>query len=65
MVLNGWGEPSRYIPLSTLSSLKGRPAGKAYCAYCQSEEHYFIQFSGVAQLSLEQLKEWIRVNKRY
>lgn len=64
-VLHGSGEPSiQDIPLSKPSSVKRRATGKADCAYCQSQEHYFSQCSEVAQLSLKQLKEWIGFNKQ-
>lgn len=61
-VLHGLGEPAGNVSAS--SPVKRTPQRKAYCAYCQSDEHYLSQCSEVAKLSKEQLKEWIQVNKR-
>ena len=61
-VLYGLGEPAGNVSAS--SPVKRTPQKKAYCAYCQSDEHYLSQCSEVAKLSKEQLKEWIQVNKR-
>ncbi|KAI3374372.1 hypothetical protein L3Q82_006200 [Scortum barcoo] len=63
-VLHGLGEPSGDVAAPKPSPGKKKPMGKAYCAYCQSAEHYVSQCSEVAKLSKEQLKEWIQVNKR-
>ncbi|XP_077351805.1 uncharacterized protein LOC144001182 [Festucalex cinctus] len=37
---------------------------KAYCPYCESTEHYLSQCSSVSKLTKDELKEWIKVNKR-
>lgn len=63
-VLHGLGESSRDVTGLKPSSEQMKPMRKAYCAYCQSGEHYLSQCSEVAELSKEQLKEWIKVNKR-
>lgn len=63
-VLHGFVEPSGDVSAPKPSSGKKKPMGKAYCAYCQSGEHYLSQCSEVAKLSKEELKEWIQVNKR-
>ncbi|XP_053710099.1 uncharacterized protein LOC128752671 [Synchiropus splendidus] len=46
------------------SPVKTQTKTKAYCAYCESKEHYFSQCSDVAKLSKDQLKEWIQANNR-
>ncbi|KAJ8381811.1 hypothetical protein SKAU_G00025890 [Synaphobranchus kaupii] len=46
------------------SSAKDKAKSKAYCAYCESTEHYLSQCSDIIKLSKDQLKEWILVNKR-
>lgn len=62
-VLHGAGEPT--APLSNKNRIdRGRIKGKAYCPYCESNEHYLSQCGEVAKLSKEQLKEWIQINKR-
>ena len=61
-VLHGLGEPAGNVSASR--PVKTTPPRKAYCAYCQSDEHYLSQCSDVAKLSKEQLKEWIQANKR-
>lgn len=63
-VLHGLEEPSRVVPPPKPSSGRTKTMKKAYCAYCQSDEHYFSQCSEVARLSQEQLRERIKVNKR-
>ena len=60
-VLHGAGE----VPQSASQSpLKMKLKNKAYCAYCESTEHYLSQCTDVAKLSKDQLREWIQVNKR-
>ncbi|XP_029972685.1 uncharacterized protein LOC115406662 isoform X2 [Salarias fasciatus] len=61
-VLHGREEPSGagYAP----EPGKKRPVGKAHCPYCQGDDHYLSQCSEVAKLSQEQLKGWIKANKR-
>lgn len=63
-VLHGLREPPTTGITPILSSGKKKPVGKAYCAFCQSTEHYFGQCEDVIKLSTEQLKEWIQVNQR-
>ena len=63
IVLHDIGESSRDVSGPKPSSEQKKPMGKAYCAYCQSGEHYLSQCSEVAELSKEQLKESIQVNK--
>uniref|UniRef100_A0A1A7ZN51 Peptidase aspartic putative domain-containing protein n=1 Tax=Nothobranchius furzeri TaxID=105023 RepID=A0A1A7ZN51_NOTFU len=46
------------------SATNGASKRKAFCAYCDSTEHYFSQCSDVAKLSKEQIKNWIQENKR-
>lgn len=50
--------------LTKESRAKGTTKSKAYCAYCESTEHYFSQCDGVAKLSKDEIKNWIQVNKR-
>ncbi|XP_008403833.1 uncharacterized protein LOC103462653 isoform X2 [Poecilia reticulata] len=45
------------------SRARGKIKSKAYCAYCESTEHYFSQCDGVVKLSKEEIKNWIQVNK--
>ena len=63
-VLHGAGEPQETYQSQKGCIMKDKAKSKAYCAYCESTEHYFSQCSGVAKLSKDQLKEWIKVNKR-
>ena len=61
-VLHGTGGPSAATSLSAKEKKKAK--GKAYCPFCDNNEHYLSQCSEVAKLSTDQLKEWIRANKR-
>ncbi|KAG1926322.1 guanine nucleotide-binding protein G(I)/G(S)/G(O) subunit gamma-2 [Pimephales promelas] len=64
-VLHGAGESAETASsYHRESSANGGAKRKAYCAYCESTEHYLSQCSAVTKLSKDQLKEWIRVNKR-
>ena len=64
-VLHGARQASESTPQSHRESVtKKTVKPKAYCAYCESTEHYLSQCSDVAKLSKDQLKEWIQVNKR-
>ncbi|KAK0138068.1 hypothetical protein N1851_025731 [Merluccius polli] len=60
-VLHGAGQASESTPQSHRESVTKKTAKpKAYCAYCESTEHYLSQCSDVAKLSKDQLKEWIQ-----
>ncbi|XP_057688209.1 uncharacterized protein LOC130913548 [Corythoichthys intestinalis] len=61
-VLHGAGESAVYPSQSKANKVKSK--SNAYCAYCESNEHYLSQCTEVAKLSKEQLKEWIQTNKR-
>ncbi|XP_035994620.1 uncharacterized protein LOC118563638 [Fundulus heteroclitus] len=64
-VLHNAKGPSKHTFLPPKESQAGGQAkGKAYCAYCESTEHYFSQCNDVAKLSKEEIKDWIQVNKR-
>ena len=64
-VLHGAREPPETASRNYReSSAKDKAKNKAYCAYCESTEHYLSQCSDVAKLSKDQLREWIQVNKR-
>lgn len=64
-VLHGAGESRETASLYQKESSTSRGVkSKAYCAYCESTEHYLSQCSAVTKLSKDQLREWIRVNKR-
>uniref|UniRef100_A0AAV2LXU6 Uncharacterized protein n=1 Tax=Knipowitschia caucasica TaxID=637954 RepID=A0AAV2LXU6_KNICA len=51
-------------PVQTAKTSHGKVKNKAYCAFCEGNDHHLSQCSDLAKLSKEQLKEWIQVNKR-
>ena len=53
-VLHGLGEPTEDVSMS--NPVKKITLRKAYCANCQSGEHYLSRCSEVAKLSKEQLQ---------
>ncbi|KAM9808537.1 uncharacterized protein LOC133157814 [Syngnathus typhle] len=61
-VLHSSQEPS--VKLVKEKPVKGKDKSKVYCAYCESTDHYLSQCSGVAQLTKDELKEWIQEHKR-
>lgn len=64
-VLHNLKGPSEHtFPPVKESRARGKVKNKAYCAYCESTEHYFSQCDDVAKLSKEEIKDWIQVNKR-